>query len=357
METLARDIATSLDPSCDLTVLSLGSSNHHLVWWLPLAVARSLWWAALRRRFDSVLLGDAVVNTALGPWLRLARVPYAVMVMGLDVTWRAPGYRALVRGPLRLAPRVIAISRASAEAAIACGAGRDRTSVLRLAITPPRTTLDRSEARRRLTDRTGVPSDAFVVTTLGRLVPRKGMLWFAREVLPGTPEDVHYVVAGRGPDLAALQALATSEDRLHVMGPVDDDGREVLLRGSDLFVQANVPVPGDMEGFGLVTLEAAIRDLPVAASGLEGITDVVVDGVNGWVLPPGDAEAWRDRIRTAAAAPAETARAGREFGRAARECFSLERMGAELLSLLPGAAADGRHGLADRPADQQPVRR
>jgi glycosyltransferase involved in cell wall biosynthesis len=357
METLAKDVATALDPVCHLTVLCLGRGNRHLAWWLPLAVVRTLWWAAVRRRFDAVLLGDAVVNTALGPWLRLARVPYAVMVMGLDVTWRAPGYGALVRGPLALAPRVIAISRASAEAAISRGARHDRTSVLRLAITPPRATLDRSEARRRLTDRMGVPSDGFVVATLGRLVPRKGMLWFAREVLPRTPEDVHYVVAGRGPDLAALQALAASESRLHVAGPVDDEGREVLLRGSDLFVQPNVPVPGDMEGFGLVTLEAASRDLPVAASGLEGITDVVVDGVTGWVLPPGDAAAWRDRICSLAAAPAETARAGREFGRAAREGFSLERMGRDLLSILPGAATTGSDGLAVQHADREPVQR
>jgi glycosyltransferase involved in cell wall biosynthesis len=338
METLAKDVADALGPACELSVLSLGRGNRHLPWWLPAAVARTVWRAAVRRRVDTVLLGDAVVNTAVGPLLRLARVPYATMVMGLDVTWGAPGYRTLIRAPLATAPRVVAISRATADAAVSRGARPGRTSVLRLAIAQPPPAPTRAAARRDLVEWLGVDPGAYVVTTLGRLVPRKGMLWFAREVLPSLPDHVHYVVAGRGPDLDALRDLAAARPRLHVIGPVDDARRETLLRGADLFVQPNVPVPGDMEGFGLVTLEAAVRDLPVLASALEGIQDVIADGATGRLLPPGDPAAWRDAVAAAASRPEDTARAGRQYGATARDRFSLDRMGTDLLALLPGRA-------------------
>lgn len=339
METLAKDVATALDEVCGVTVLALGRSRRHLVWWLPFAVVRTLWLSAVMRRHDAVLLGDAVVNTALGPLLMLLRVPHATMIMGLDVTWQAPGYRRLIRWPLAACPRVIAISHATAEAAIRHGARPERTSVLRLAIEPPTRELPRAAARERLLSWLSLPDDAFVVMTLGRVVPRKGMLWFAREVLPGLPSQVHYVVAGRGPDLDGLRRISHTEPRLQVTGPVDDEAREVLFRGADLFVQPNVPLPGDMEGFGLVTLEATLRELPVAASDLEGIRDVINDQSTGWIVAPEDVAAWRRCVTAAAADPDATAAAGREFASIATEQFSRHRMGRDLLEMLPMESA------------------
>ena len=52
----------------------------------------------------------------------------------------------------------------------------------------------------------------------------------------------------------------------------------------------NIPVPGDMEGFGIVAIEASLAGLVLIASDLEGIQDAVTNGVNGILLPPGDAE-------------------------------------------------------------------
>jgi glycosyltransferase involved in cell wall biosynthesis len=339
METLAKDVAASLEGVCDLTVLALGRSRRHLLWWLPTAVARTLWQAGVRRRHDVVLLGDAVMNTALGPLLSRLRVPHATMIMGLDVTWQAPGYRRLVRRPLAACPRVIAISRATAAAAADLGVPEGRTTVLRLAIEPPPPGPSSADARERLRTWLDLPEDAFVVMTLGRVVRRKGMAWFAEEVLPKLPSDVYYVVAGTGADLPALRGIAARDPHLRLTGPVDDATREVLFRGADLFVQPNVPVAGDMEGFGLVTLEATVRGLPVLASDLEGIRDVVRHGITGWVVPSGDVDAWRERILAAADDPDATSAAGRRFAEAATREFSRERMGRDLVALLPSAQA------------------
>jgi phosphatidylinositol alpha-1,6-mannosyltransferase len=58
----------------------------------------------------------------------------------------------------------------------------------------------------------------------------------------------------------------------------------------------NLSIPGDVEGFGLVALEASMRGTYVLASAIDGITDAVVDGKNGSLLPAGDTSAWIDKI-------------------------------------------------------------
>jgi glycosyltransferase involved in cell wall biosynthesis len=85
------------------------------------------------------------------------------------------------------------------------------------------------------------------------------------------------------------------------------------LRGVDLFVQPNIPVPGDMEGFGLVTIEAAMRGTPVVAADLEGIKDAVVDGHTGILLAPQDGQAWVDRLSLLVADRRALVRLGAEF--------------------------------------------
>lgn len=58
----------------------------------------------------------------------------------------------------------------------------------------------------------------------------------------------------------------------------------------------NIEIDGDEEGFGLVALEASIRGTYVLASGIEGITDAVIDGKNGTLLPSRNPQAWADKI-------------------------------------------------------------
>jgi phosphatidylinositol alpha-1,6-mannosyltransferase len=65
---------------------------------------------------------------------------------------------------------------------------------------------------------------------------------------------------------------------------------------ADAFVMPNVPVAGDMEGFGLVALEASAAGMPVIASRLEGITEAVHHGGNGILVDPLDAPAFAEAI-------------------------------------------------------------
>jgi glycosyltransferase involved in cell wall biosynthesis len=101
------------------------------------------------------------------------------------------------------------------------------------------------------------------------------------------------LVCGEGPESAGIAAAASEaglDKIVHLVGPVRHDSADYdsLFAASDVFVMPNIRVTGDAEGFGLVALEAAVRDLPVVAYGVDGIVDVITDGINGVLIPEGD---------------------------------------------------------------------
>jgi phosphatidylinositol alpha-1,6-mannosyltransferase len=113
------------------------------------------------------------------------------------------------------------------------------------------------------------------------------------------PDDVVYLVAGEGPERARIEgaiAAGQLQSRVKLLGSITDAELETLYYGSDLFIMPNVPVANDMEGFGLVMLEAGLCGLPTIASSLEGIADVISDGDNGHLVPALDAESFRSAI-------------------------------------------------------------
>ncbi|HEX5494853.1 MAG TPA: glycosyltransferase family 4 protein [Mycobacteriales bacterium] len=348
METLAAGVWRALNGAAPgARLVAHGGSNRQLPRWLPAAVARVVWLVA-RRRCDVVLTGDALMYAVLYPILRIARVRSATMVMGLDLTYQNRAYRAVVHRALRRAPCVIAISAATAEVAGSFGVRPDRVRVVRLGVAaPPVTAEDRVSAAEDLRRRYGLPDDAVVLLTLGRLVRRKGGAWFARHVLAGLPDGVHYLVAGDGPErepIAAAAAAAGVDQRVHLLGRVDDDTRERLLCGADIFVQPNIRVPGDMEGFGLVTIEAAMRGTVTVASGIEGICDAVRDGQTGILLPAEDPDAWIARLRELVADPPSRRDTGARFGARTRELYGERAMGARLVAELDGLNEPDGHG-------------
>lgn len=342
METLAAGVWRSLVAvRPDALKISHGGANQALVWWVPLAVLR-LVGLVLRGRVESVLLGDALMNAICSPLLKVLRIEHGTMVMGLDVTYQNPAYRRVVHPWLRRSSRVIAISSATADAVIAIGTPADRVSVLRLGVQAPVVTTEDREAARRELARELSLTDELIVLTLGRLVRRKGVLWFVSEVLPSLPTNVHHVIAGSGEDRDLIQAAAQAggvADRIHLPGQVDDPTWERLMRGADLFVQPNVVVPGDMEGFGLVAIEAALRGTPVAAANLEGLADAVVDGETGILLPTGEAQAWIARLNELLTDRDALPALGSRFQAGASVRYSEASMGQSLVELLGLSAA------------------
>ncbi len=247
-----------------------------------------------------VVLFSSMVTAPLALWLRrrlnAQGVRLVAVAHGRDVTLPVSPYQRLLPHVLDHLDAVLAVSRATGEACQARGLAPERLYVIPNGIDPTRFArpLDRQVARHELCQTLGLslPDQALLLCSVGRQVPRKGFTWFVDAVMPRLPEHIHYWLAGDGPDASAIEkAIARHhlQQRVYRLGRVPDDLLHRLYRAADLFIMPNRPVPGDMEGFGVVMLEAALCGAPVLAARLEGIQDVVTEGKNGHLIESGDA--------------------------------------------------------------------
>jgi glycosyltransferase involved in cell wall biosynthesis len=128
----------------------------------------------------------------------------------------------------------------------------------------------------------GIPEDAFVLVTIGRLVARKATTQlidaFAASALP----DAHLLIVGDGPDRAAIEQRASERgvsQRVHLLGQVGDDDKYAALSCADAFVSTS-----QHEGFGLVFLEAMAFGLPVLCYDRGGQVDFLRSDETGFVV-------------------------------------------------------------------------
>jgi phosphatidylinositol alpha-1,6-mannosyltransferase len=201
---------------------------------------------------------------------------------------------------------VLANSRATGSECLARGLPEEKLHVIPCGVDPQRFPPpdDHASMRRALLDTLGdpatpLPDNALLLCSAGRHVERKGFAWFVEHVMPLLPPDVHYWLAGEGPSTEAVRRAVERQrlqDRVRLLGRISDDALLKLYRGADLFVMPNIPVAGDIEGFGIVMLEAGLSGLPTVAAALDGIPDVIQDGQNGELVPAGDAAAFAGAI-------------------------------------------------------------
>ena len=157
-----------------------------------------------------------------------------------------------------------------------------------------------------------VPTDARVLLSVARLTQQKG-IDVAIRALPLLPADSVLVVLGEGPERETLEGLARElgvAGRVFLCGRVPDVA--AWLRRATLLVH-----PARWEGFGLGVLEAMLAGLPVVASNVSSLPELVVDGETGVLVRPDDPSALALGIARSLEQPqlgdAGRARARREF--------------------------------------------
>jgi glycosyltransferase involved in cell wall biosynthesis len=136
----------------------------------------------------------------------------------------------------------------------------------------------------------GLPEDAFVMVTVGRLVARKATTHLVQALAATQRPKVHLLIVGDGPDAGAIRAAAADAGlsaRVHLTGQVTEERKYQALGVADIFVSAS-----QHEGFGLVFLEAMACGLPVICYDHGGQTDFLIEGATGHVVPLND----RDRF-------------------------------------------------------------
>ena len=134
------------------------------------------------------------------------------------------------------------------------------------------------------------------------------------------------LIIGGGRREAEMRRLAAElglAGRVHFLGPRDDVPD--LLSALDIFV-----LPSHSEGVSLALLEAMAASLPVIATRVGGLPEVVTDGENGLLIPPQDPEALATALERLLADPDLAQKLGGNARKQVEANFSLERLGREI---------------------------
>lgn len=306
-------------------------------------------------RIDAVLftaLPTAWMSLVLKDVFRRHGVVSGAICHGHDVTWTFAPWQLSVPKILNSLDAVLPVSQATGEHCLTRGQDPARLHVVPNGADmarfdePPRPHERRAILTAAFPDEAaGLGPQSLVLCTVGRQVRRKGHAWFAREVMPRLSPDTQLWLAGDGPESAAIEAAARQAGvaaRVRRLGAVPESKLGSLYRGADLFIMPNVPVPGDIEGFGLVMLEANLNGMPVVAADLEGLSEVIADGVNGRLVPVLDAAAFARTIQALGSDPAERTRIGLGGADYVRRTFGWAPVAERQVELLRAARAS-RH--------------
>jgi len=222
-------------------------------------------------------------------------VPYRIWAFGDDIRKPAARWwaRPFLTAALQKADRVLAISRFTQGLVAAAGYPEQQIEVIHPFLGFPEADGTTAPAR----------GDGPVLLTVARLERRKGvhvalsLVPRLRRRFPG----LQYWIVGDGPERRRLEALARElgvKDAVRFWGDVPDADLPAIYTASDLFVLLPTPdeEDGEVEGFGMVYLEAAARGVPAVAWRTGGVAEAVVDGVTGLVVPADDADGAGDAI-------------------------------------------------------------
>lgn len=205
-------------------------------------------------------------------------------------------YNALDKLALRTCKRIIAVSEGIRDELVKSGIQPSRVVVLQNAVAPPfgAETLDdhRSAARQRLS----IGPAEFVIGFVGRLSDEKGLNYLVEAVAALQEKGCacKLIIVGEGPARQELELLvrARGVEKMTTFAGFQPD------------VAAWLPVfdvltlPSLTEGTPMALLEAMAAGVPVIATAVGGVPQVVADGVNGLLVPPGNVQALSDKLRS-----------------------------------------------------------
>ena len=273
-----------------------------------------------RRPVDVVVAGIAHPTGAAASCIStLTRRPLVVVAVGEEIANTSRLARSLLPATLRRSRYVIAASSDTRRHVLELGVPPARCTVAHPTIDAgPFLAVDGDE-RARIRREFGL-NGCRVVVTVARLEARKGhdVVLEAIHRLGPDFRDVHYLVIGQGDQSGLLGAAADRgmADRLTIVGDLPDDRLHEGYAAGDVFAMVSRPGDhGEVEGFGIVYLEAAAAGLACVAGNLGGCEDAVAHGRTGLCVDPRDPAAVADALRAVLSSPT----LARRFGENGRE--------------------------------------
>ncbi|MFH1098549.1 MAG: glycosyltransferase family 4 protein [Candidatus Uhrbacteria bacterium] len=307
------------------------------IWLLPKII-----FTLIRTRADALIVGEITPIGTLALILRRTiGIPYVVVCHGLDLRLAARVSRRckIAKAVLRGASRIIVNSAMTAALARDLDAPAKHVTI----VPPPLGVIPELARPAYVYDvRTKFDlENVRIVLSVGRLVARKGFddLIRAFAIIQRTRPRTALVIIGDGPERMALEEIGRNEHvAVRFLSHRSDAEVAAWYTACDVFALLPRELPnGDVEGFGIVYLEAGAFEKPVVGTQSGGVPEAIMDGENGLLVPPNDPTAAATAISRILADGALAARLGTNGARRVQREFSAERFAERIRGALDGA--------------------
>ncbi|MFA7209252.1 MAG: glycosyltransferase family 4 protein [Parcubacteria group bacterium] len=304
-------LSEGLKKHAAVTVIANTKGKWFLPVFLPVTFLRALF---LMPSYDVCLVGNGVLAPiAAGLKIFHPGKKFFSVVHGLDITFASKKgllskiYKAVNIPSLKKLDRLFMVGNQTIDEAVKIGIAREHCIFIPNGILLDELTIPCS--RQDMEKILGINiTGKKIILRVGRLVPHKGVHWFIRNVLPKLPDNYFFAaVGGIVSDNAAgdkndfpicekaIQELGLQQ-RAKLIGNIPEPDKLILMNCADLHIGPNIQVPGSMEGFGITAIEGGACGKVILASNLEGLKDAIKDGENGFLVEPGDADAYVKKI-------------------------------------------------------------
>ncbi len=252
----------------------------------------------LKSDISLILCGQAHYSLLLPAWAisRQRQIPFGVFTFGMDLLYpQTTKYKRLFNALLNAADIVFADSGAAKQILSELGIEEARALVIYPSVNDEIELVDTALVE-SIRDKYRLPNKKCILT-VGRLVERKGhdiVLQAMPQILRAVP-DAHYLIVGKGeyePRLRSLVQELDIEPYVTFVGYAGDEEVAAYYALCDVFamISREIPEKGDIEGFGIVYLEANVMGKPVVAGNSGGVPEAVIHGETGLLVDPVNVE-------------------------------------------------------------------
>jgi len=276
----------------------------NLPFFIPYSFFKALY-VIKKNKITHMHLSDGVLTFEGYLLKKLTGVKTFVTVHGLDLTFENSLHQKFNVNNLKKLDKIICISENTKNICISKGIPKNKCVIIPNGINTGEFIINKNkkELKSKLFDKLHIDlNNKKILITTGRLVARKGVNWFVNNIMPKLGSECIYLVVGDGEEKAKIKNSIKENnlnEKVHLLGKVDFQILKEIYNIADLFIMPNITIKGDVEGFGLVAIEAGSCGVSVITSGIEGIKGAIINGETGWIVGEKNIEGFLDKINNA----------------------------------------------------------
>jgi phosphatidylinositol alpha-1,6-mannosyltransferase len=311
MERLMQNTANILDKHYSVTVIAPKGASAHLpdhihvhglpaspIFFILLSIPLALWLAG-KNKYHLVIGGSGVMAPVIALVQKIFKCRGVVFVHGLDIIANNAVYQAIFVRALRHIDTLIANSNNTKALTVATGINESKIHIIHPGTNLPN--IDKAKSREYLDQKYALQNKK-ILLSVGRITPRKGLKEFVQNAMPALCQhdnDIILLVAGDHPnqgltksaklptEIAAISFELGIQDSIIFLGSISDDELSHCYAGADCLIFPLINIPGDVEGFGMVAIEAAAHGTPTIAFDEGGVSDAIKGTTSGALITKG----------------------------------------------------------------------